>query len=323
MTLRVGFIGAGGIARMHMKTLNGMDDVEMVAFCDVIEERAKACADQYGGRIYTDHHEMFDKEELDAVYVCIPPFAHNDQEVLAAQAGIHLFVEKPVALDLDVATRASDAISNSGIINSVGYHFRYFDTTDAAKEQLQSHTIGMVLGYWMGGMPGTSWWRRMDGSGGQVVEQTTHIFDLARYIVGEITGVCAGMALRALHTVPDFNVSDVGSVLIWFENGAIGCISNTCMLKRGYKVGLEVICPELIIELRAGAARFIHPDGIEELQAERNGHVYETELFIQAIKQREQSLIRCDYADAVKTLAVTLAANESAQKGTVVKVPTL
>jgi len=321
IAMRVGFIGAGGIARLHMQNLSKIEGVEFVAFCDVVKERAEECARQYGGRAYDDHRQMFDKEELDAVYICIPPAAHSDQEVIAAQAGVHIFVEKPVALSLDVALKALEAISSSGIINSVGYNLRYLDTTEVAKERLHGQTIGMVLGYYMGGLPGTPWWRRMEQSGGQIVEQTTHIFDLARYIVGEVKHVCAAVALRSLHDVPELNVPDVGSVLLWFEDGAIGCISNTCMLKRGHRFGLEVFCRELVVEHYGGSVRFHYPERTEEIYSKRSGHAYESEVFVRAVRERNQSLIRSDYADAVKTLAVTLAANESAQKWQRVEVP--
>ncbi|MCS7254349.1 MAG: Gfo/Idh/MocA family oxidoreductase [Armatimonadota bacterium] len=323
MAVRVGFIGSGGIARLHMQNLSRIEDVELVAFCDTAVERAKECANQYGGRAYDSHAHMFEREELDAVYICIPPGAHTDQEVMAAQANVHIFAEKPIALSLDVAHRALDAIKSAGVINSVGYHFRYLDTTDIVKERLSGQTVGMVLGYWMGGLPGTPWWRRMEQSGGQIVEQTTHIFDLARYTVGEITHVCAAASLRALHDVPNLDVPDVGAVLIWFENGAIGCISNTCMLRRGYRVGLDIFCRDMVIEHSSGSVRFIYPQRVEEISAARNGHAYESEIFIKAVRERDQSLIRCDYEDAVRTLAVTLAANESIQKGERVEVARL
>lgn len=323
MAVRIGFIGAGGIARLHMQNLSKMDDVEFVAFCDVAIERAKECANQYGGRAYDNHAQMFEKEELDAVYICIPPGAHTDQEVMAAKAKVHIFVEKPIALSLEVAQKALDAIVNAGVINSVGYHLRYFDTTDIVRERLSEQVIGMVVGYWMGGLPGTPWWRRMEQSGGQIVEQTTHIFDLARYIAGEVKYVCAAAALRALHDVPNLNVWDVGAVLLWFESGAVGCIANACMLKRSHRVGLDIFCRELIVEHSGGVARFLYPGRVEEISATRNGHAYESEAFIKAVKEKSQSLIRCDYEDAVKTLAVTLAANESIEKGTRVEVAKL
>jgi len=313
--VRIGFIGCGGIANLHMNNLSRLDGVELVAFCDVDEGRAKAAADRFKGNAYTDHRAMLEREQLNAVYICIPPHAHTDQAILAAQAGIALFVEKPVARTLDKALEVRDAVRKAGVLNAVGYHFRYFDGTDLAKERLQGKTIGMVMGYWMGGLPGAYWWRRLEMSGGQIVEQTTHIFDLARYLVSDIVRVSAATALRALHDVPDLNVPDVGIVHVWFANGAIGCIANTCMLKMGYTTGLHVLTPDLIVEVTGSSVKFLEKSRTEEIRHQRNGHFYESVMFVEAVRTKNQSLIRSDYADAVKTLAVTLAALESAEKG--------
>lgn len=321
-SVRIGFIGCGGIANLHMNNLSRLEGVELVAFCDVDEGRAKAAAERFKGNAYTDHREMLEKEQLDAVYICIPPQAHSDQEILAAQAGIAIFVEKPIARTLDKSLEILEAVEKAGIINSVGYHFRYLDGTDLAKERLSGKTVGMVMGYWMGGLPGVYWWRRVELSGGQIVEQTTHIFDLARFLVGDIVRVSAVTALRALHDFPDLNVPDVGVVNVWFDNGAIGCIANTCMLRMGYTTGLHVITPDLIAEVSWNGVKFIEPNRTEEIRHQRNGHFHESVIFIEALRTKNQSIIRCNYRDAVKTLAVTLAALESAEKnGEPVEVP--
>ena len=323
-SVRIGFIGCGGIATLHMNNLSRIEGVELVAFCDVDEGRANAAAEKFKGVAYTDHRAMLARERLDAVYICLPPNAHTDQEILAAQAGVAVFVEKPVARTLDKALEVREAIQKSGVINAVGYHFRYFDGTEIAQERLRGKTIGMVMGYWMGGLPGTYWWRRLEMSGGQIVEQTTHIFDLARYLVGEIVQVSAATALRALHDVPDLNVPDVGVVNVWFQNGAVGCIANTCLLKMGYTTGLHILTPDLIAEITWSGVKLIEPYRTEEIRHQRNGHFYESVVFVEAVRTKNQALIRSDYADAVKTLAATLAALESADKGGVpVEVPRL
>ncbi|MCS7192246.1 MAG: Gfo/Idh/MocA family oxidoreductase [Armatimonadetes bacterium] len=321
-SVRVGFIGCGGIANLHMNNLSQIENVELVAFCDVDEGRAKNAAERFKGNFYTDHRKMLEREQLDALYIALPPNAHSDQEILAAQSGIALFVEKPVTVTLDKALEVLEVIRKSGVINSVGYHFRYYDGTDLVKERLKDKTVGMVMGYWMGGLPGAFWWRRLEMSGGQIVEQTTHIFDLARYTVGEIVRVSAATALRALHDVPDLNVPDVGVVNVWFENGAIGCIANTCMLKMDYNTGLHIITPDLIAEITWGGVKFVEPNRIEEVRHRRNGHFYESVVFIEAVRTKNQMIVRSDYADAVRTLAVTLSALKSAERqGEPVEVP--
>jgi len=302
-----------------MNCLTQVKGAEMVAFCDVDAARAEAAAQKYGGKAYISHHEMFEKEKLEAVWICLPPFAHSDQEIRAAQRGIHIFVEKPISNSLQKAQEINRAIESAGIIASVGYHWRHMDVTDCAKELLAGKTLGMLLGYWMGGMPGVHWWRVMAESGGQFVEQTTHIVDLARYFAGDVDTVYAATATRALGDVPDFDVTDVGTATLKFASGVVGTISNTCLLQMGYTVGLHLITPDTIMEI-SGGLKIIHPGRIEEIRNTNNPTIREDQIFIDAIQSGDQSQIRSPYADALKTLAVTIAINESAATGQPVKV---
>jgi predicted dehydrogenase len=225
MTVRVGFIGAGGIANAHLQVLRHMEGVRIAAFCDVDRERAESHAAAYNGRAYTDVHAMLDAEKLEAVYICVPPHAHVGQEEALIERGIPFFVEKPIANTLEKAESIAAAVEKAGLLTSVGYHWRYMTYSQLARERLAGKTIGMALGYWMGGMPGVYWWRRQDLSGGQMVEQTTHIIDLARDLCGEIVEVYAAMSTRASGDIENCTVTDVGTMTVKFASGAVGAIS--------------------------------------------------------------------------------------------------
>ncbi|MGB9619939.1 MAG: Gfo/Idh/MocA family protein [Armatimonadota bacterium] len=319
MPVRVGFVGAGGIANAHMNALQAVEDVEIVAICDLDRARAESAAARFVAKAYTDYRQMLDSEELNALYVCVPPYAHEQQELIAASRGIHLFVEKPVAVTLEKAHEVRDAIQRHSVVSAVGYHWRYQSTTERARQILRGRKIGMVLGYWMGGFPGVMWWRRMELSGGQMVEQTTHIFDLARHICGEITEVYAACANRLSRSIPQFNIYDVGTATLKFANGAVGCISNTCLLNQPYTVGLHVISKDLVLEIH-GDLKVIEPGHTEVFAAGANAMQEENKAFIEAVRTGDASGIRSTYEDAVKTLAVTLACNESAATGRPVRV---
>jgi predicted dehydrogenase len=319
MLVRVGFVGAGGIANVHMNALQELDDVQIVAVADVDRGRAESVASRFVAKAYSDYRKMLSEEKLDALYVCVPPFAHEEQELIAANRGIHLFVEKPVALTLDKAREIRSAIIENKIISAVGYHWRYQSSTQRAKEILDGRKIGMVLGYWMGGFPQMAWWRRLEQSGGQMVEQTTHIFDLARYLCGEVSEVYAAFANRDSREIPRFNVYDVGTATLKFTNGIVGTISNTCMLTVPYTVGLHVIARDLVLEIH-GDLKVIEPGHTEIFTGGVNAIHEENKAFIEAIRTGDSSGIRSTYEDAVKTLAVTLACNESARTGKAVKI---
>ncbi|HEX3000502.1 MAG TPA: Gfo/Idh/MocA family oxidoreductase [Armatimonadota bacterium] len=317
MSVRIGFVGAGGIANAHLRNLEQIPEAKLVAFADVDAARAKAAAERFQATAYTDYHEMLDKEALDAVYVCVPPFAHYDAEILAAKKGLALFVEKPVAVTLAKAKEIARAIADAGVLSAVGYHWRYYDITDRAREILSGRSIGMMMGYWLGGMPGVPWWRVMEQSGGQMVEQTTHIFDLARYLCGEVDSVYAQYATRALQDVPNFSVSDVGTATLHFHNGAVGQMATSCMLKKGGKVGLQVIAEDVMLEFFGGQLTITAADKEqpEVIPSAINPSLREDQTFIAAVQSGDPAGIRSPYADALKTLAVTLACNESARSG--------
>lgn len=320
MTVRVGFIGAGGIANAHLQVLRHMEEVQIAAFCDVDRERAESHAAAYNGRAYTDVDTMLDAEKLEAVYICVPPHAHVGQEEALIERGIPFFVEKPIANTLEKAESIATAVEKAGLLTSVGYHWRYMTYSQLARERLAGKTIGMVLGYWMGGMPGVYWWRRQDLSGGQMVEQTTHIIDLARDLCGEIVEVYAAMSTRASGDVEQCTVTDVGTMTVKFASGAVGAISNTCLLKGfGYTVGLRVVTPELVVEVDGGQFRALQAGREEILKGGNNPYTEEDRVFIQAVQTGDGSGIRSPYRDAVRTLAVSLAANRSAETGAPVK----
>jgi predicted dehydrogenase len=315
MSIRVGFIGTGGIANAHMRCLQEVPDVELVAFCDIVEERAKTAAEEHNGKAFTDHKPMFDEVEMDALYICLPPHAHTDQELMAVERGIPFLVEKPITRTWEKAKEIEAAVDGAGLITSVGYHWRYYDVTERARQELDGRTIGMVLGWWMGGLPGVAWWRVLEQSGGQILEQTTHICDLARCYAGDVKRVYARLALRALQDAPNLDVPDVGTVALEFASGAVGTISNSCMAPRGYLVGLDVLCRDFLIQHRAGKLMIRSADGVEELEDPTNPKIKQSRIFIEAVRSGDASKIESPYSDGVKSLAISLAALKSQQTG--------
>src|SRR5579872_1214737 len=187
--MKIGFIGVGGVAQPHLQNLSAMEGVSIHSVCDILEERARTVAEKYRAKPYTDYHEILRSETLDACYVCVIPAAHANIEVDLANARLPFYAEKPVHLDLDACQRVIDALEKTGTINSVGYHWRYTSAAKAAKEFVSTRKVSLVEGWWYGGMPGAPWWRQMKLSGGQLVEQSTHIVDMARYLAGEVQTV--------------------------------------------------------------------------------------------------------------------------------------
>lgn len=316
MAVKIGFVGCGGIANAHMKNLAKIETAEMVAFCDIVEEKAQASADEYGGKSFgADYAGMYERADLDAVYVCLPPFAHEDQELLAVEAGLHLFVEKPIALTTEKAREIEAAINDAGVMSCSAYHWRTHDTAKWALEALGDDTIGLVLGWWMGGLPGVMWWRRQDMSGGQILEQTTHIIDMARYIAGDVERVSAEMALRVMTDVEKISVPDVGVVNLRFESGAVGNITNSC-IPPGWRNGLCIIGEKKTVVFDQFNFELRTPSGTETKSWQPiAAHFRESVLFVDAVEQNRPEWILSDYSNGVKSVAVSIAANQSAASG--------
>ncbi len=320
MPVRIGFIGAGGIAQAHFNTLSQISDAQLVSFCDVAAERAEGAARRFEGKAYTDPRKMLEAETLDAVYVCLPPHAHKNAEILVAQKGCALFVEKPLANSMKTAEKIATAVQDAKILTSVGYHFRYFDATERLRRMLSvkgAPQVAMTNGYWLGGFPGVSWWRRLDQSGGQLVEQCTHIVDLARYLVGDIRRVYCRAAQRAMHNLyDDSTVPDVTSLTVEYSNGAVGNFQTAALLGSVGQTGLDLMVHNTYYELR-GNTLTVRGQGSETHTYGHNNNAYleEDQAFIKAVKTGKRIGIRSTYADALRTLEVTLAANQSAKSG--------
>jgi len=328
MAVRIGFIGAGGIARAHLRDLEQMADrVEIAGFCDVVRENAERAAQPYGARVYDSAAEL--ARDVDAVYICVPPFAHGEPEQACIAARKPFLVEKPVALSLALAREIERAVADAGLLTAVGYHWRYSMPIQRARELLQGATIGMLLGYWMGAgpRPGATlrpgwWWGVEAKSGGQIVEQTTHIVDSARYLAGEVVSVHARLAQRVMGAVAGFDAPDVGVVNLEFESGAIGMIANSCMLPRAATVGIHVIAEgeeRLMVEAGLSGLKVTYADRIVEYPVGRDGFqqafLAEDTAFVDAVLRGDPSGIRSSYADGVRSLAISLAAVESARTG--------
>jgi predicted dehydrogenase len=183
--MRIAFIGTGGIARSHADGLVKRDDVTFVGAFDVAADRAKGFSGQYGGTPYGSVAELLDEAKPDAAWVCMPPFAHGEAEAALVARRIPFLVEKPISNSLDTARRILDGVERSGTLAAAGYMNRYRRSVNRAREILADDAPVLVHGGWVGGTPRVAWWRVKAESGGQIVEQTTHIFDLVRYLAGE------------------------------------------------------------------------------------------------------------------------------------------
>jgi len=317
--LRVGLVGAGLIANRHADVLGTFDDVAIVGVCDPHRERAGALADRAGAALFSDAHELLDRAQVDAIFICVPPFAHGEPERAAIDFATPFFVEKPIGTDVATADAVSEAVHREGVLTGVGYHWRYLDTFDEARELLVDRPARLAVGYWLDATPPPPWWCLQDMSGGQMVEQATHVLDLARCLIGEVTSVYAASARTPRVEFAGADIADVSTATLRFATGAVGSVSSTCLLDWRHRVAIHLFCESLAIELSEFDISVDVGQGASPRRARGDPLARQDRAFLDAVRGRPNR-IRVSYAEALRTHRLACAIAQSAAEGAPVSV---
>lgn len=324
MTARVACIGTGFMAGKHLAALSSFRDVEVVAVADPIRTRAEDVAADLGARAYDDGLALLATEDLDAVWLCVPPFAHGALERAALERDLPFFVEKPLANDLDTAIAIAEEVARRGTLAAVGYHWRYLDVVDTLVARCQETPPVLATGYWLDSTPPVAWWSRRSDSGGQMLEQTTHLFDLARRVVGEVEHVRGEELLAAAPFPADERaaVPEAVTTQLRFRSGCLGTISSARTLHSRHRVGLQVVGDGYVAELSEAALvdhelRISDQAGTRVERVDENPIAKEDRAFVDAVLGRDDD-VRSPYAEALRSHALAWAADLSAREGTTV-----
>lgn len=356
--LRIAFVGAGNVnfgggegPWDHASRLERIGGVRVVGVADPDVGKARAALASRRGamyreaQVYGDYREMLERRKPDAVWIGVPPGAHGtaepgkDMELRCAQAGIHVFVEKPLSAARPEQVRpVAEALRRAKVTVSVGYMFRYSRAVEAMRRILAETPGGLraFLGRYdcaYSEIGKREWWDvRM--SGGPIVEQATHFVDLARYLGGEPeASTPRAVRIRANEPAgrlrdappgpdgraPDADVPDEfrvprGTAAIWkFANGAIGSLTHGALLhEKKYDTEIELwgdglrivwIDPYGRCALRV---RRPHSEEVEELEfGDDDPYLTEDEVFLEAVRTGSDAAIRSSYEDAFKTFELT------------------
>src|SRR5262245_20566897 len=220
-TLKVGIIGAGWMGHVHARAYQRLAQhwpdlavrPELVAVADSSAPAAEAFARAHGGRTYADWRELLADADIAAVSVTAPNFLHREIGVAVAEAGKHLWIEKPVGLTAADAIAVRDAVHASGVVNCVGFNYRHVPAVARARRVVESGQIGvptharvqLLTDY--AAHPGSplSWRYAVDRGGhGVLGDLASHGVDLLRFVLGDISGV---MAQTAIH-IPKRPIAD-------------------------------------------------------------------------------------------------------------------
>ena len=196
--LRVALIGAGGIAGAHMRYYQDMDDVEMVAAVDVVLERAQKYCEEYEiPAAYADYEEMLRQVAPDAVSVCTPNGLHAPCSIAALDAGAHVLVEKPLAMNAREGQKMLDAAEKNGKKLIIGFQNRYDPKTQFIKKLVDDGELGTVLyarvqALRRRGIPNWGVFGRKDlQGGGPLIDIGVHMLEATHYAMGAPKPVAA------------------------------------------------------------------------------------------------------------------------------------
>ncbi|MEZ0537717.1 Gfo/Idh/MocA family protein [Caldicellulosiruptoraceae bacterium PP1] len=241
--LRVGIIGCGGIANgKHMPSLAKVKEVEMVAFCDIIEERAAEAAEKYGvegSKTYTDYRKLLEDKTIDVVHVCTPNKSHSEITVAALEAGKHVMCEKPMAKDVNGAKAMLEAAQRTGKKLTIGYQNRFRKDSLYLKQLCDRGDLGDIYfakAHAIRRRAVPTWGvflNEEEQGGGPLIDIGTHALDLTlwmmnnykpKYVVGNVYKKLSQTENAANAWGPwdpkKFTVEDSAFGFITMENGA-------------------------------------------------------------------------------------------------------
>ncbi len=239
--LKMGLIGAGGIAQAHMRALAGVEEIQVVAVADIAKERAEATAKRFGiPQVFEDYHQILEMDDVEAVNITTYNQAHCAPTVDALHAGKHVLVEKPMAATLADATAMTKAAHETGKILMVALKTRYSPHRQAAKTIVDSGALGDIyyaeaVAARRCGIPGGSFIRKDTAGIGTVADIGVYALDEVLHLMGHPKPIAvSGIANNILGTqyckpvagcwkwVPeDLEVEDFGVAAVRFENGAL------------------------------------------------------------------------------------------------------
>ena len=247
--VNVCIVGAGRVGKLHTGTLRRyMPDSDIVALVDTQEEILHQCADEFEiEQRYTSLEQALDKSEFDAVIITTPTFTHKQIAVLAAENRKHVFLEKPMAMDLEECDAIIQACEKHGALLQLGF-MRHFDPDfSLAHERIQAGEIGepmLVKSLTHGpGLP-PPWARDLTTSNGNLAEVNSHDLDATRWLmssnpqriyveVANFKGTERGVETE--------NYYDNMIASLKFESGGLGSISGVCPCDYGYDARMEII----------------------------------------------------------------------------------
>ncbi|MFC4455469.1 Gfo/Idh/MocA family oxidoreductase [Deinococcus sonorensis] len=327
--MKVGVIGAGGVARFHFQGYQAAG-AEVVAVADAHEPTLKRAQAEWNvPRGYADFTDLCNDPEVEAVSICLPNALHHPATVAAARAGKHVLCEKPISLSLDLAEDMIRVCAEAGVVLQTGHHLRSNPFAEHARKMIQAGDLGRLTFIrlrqahdWGGQPPRASFGTVASAGGGTLLDNGSHMMDLSRYFGGDVASVYAQMATLAY----DVEVEDTSLVQLKFASGALGSVENA-WTATGWEEGFWIYgtCGALEYTNRTGTPemRFVHrtspgtdwntQDVTTFRFAGLEPHARGVVEFLEAV--RGERPVICSGQDGLEAVRLIVASYQSAREG--------
>jgi len=334
--IKVAIVGAGFIGNVHANSYNQIDNADVIAIVDSVEEKGKKLAKQFNANFYTDIDGLLKREDIDSVDICTPTFMHADMVKKVASAGKHVFCEKPIALSLKEADDMIETARKNNVKAMSGHVIRFWPEYVKAKEIVDSGQLGEPLHAFCERLAVTPDWHEGNWgfnekySGGASVDLHIHDLDYLIWLFGKPALVKAqGVYNEKLGGLVHIATN------IEFENGKSGLAEGGWGFSGSFPftMVLRILCEKGSIEWTFRAGK-----NIEERSQKANLIVYKSDGSIDEpkVEQEDGYLLECKYfidclednkdieiatlEDGRNALELALAATKSAKEGKTIKI---
>ena len=324
---KIAFVGTGNFARQHAVALKAMG-VSIVGCYGTNQHKTLAFAHDFQCAVFPTAETLL-SSSIDALYIVIPPFAHDGRvEQLAVTNKIPFFCEKPVGLNVAICNQIASEVARTQLVTSIGYLLRYAPIFAKIKKILTRNKISTIRICSYTHMPTVHWWRQQKLSGGMMLETGSHYIDLLRFLFGDISHVAAFTAGGfANQTFEKCDTYDAMEAILKFESGPIASIGITHLLNNIFarRDELQIYGQDFALKLDLyqlryqNEAKVFYKECIDKdwkvisFTSSKEALLHaESFAFLEAIRCKNPDLIKSSYGDALKTLKVALAMNAAA-----------
>jgi myo-inositol 2-dehydrogenase / D-chiro-inositol 1-dehydrogenase len=319
--MRIGLIGCGWIAETHLASLSALGE-QVACVCDPDPARRAWAAGLTGAEAFADWRSLLESGEPEALLVCTPPRLHREVTVEGLERGLPVYLEKPVARDLEDARAIVEAAERTGVVCAIGYQWRAITWVPQVRDLFAERRLGLLAVRMFGSTAGRTWFTDQAAGGGQVLERASHGIDLVQAIAGpagSVSSTGANVPLAGDDRPADSEIDDVLALTLELDRGAIATVQVVWQrddLPRTYELD--------VIGDGARVQAVLDPDfratGLADgapvdLRDEGSPSEHGMERFLAAARAGAPGEVACTPAEATASLATALACEQALKSG--------